>query len=236
MKLSELAFACYIYTVTSQDDRTYRTFLKVTDNQPDLTKAKHREELLKWLNTWQCRQFATKYHGLASNEIKEWHKKWRSLLPDPQARLHDLSDDALEKVNSAYLSLVQRKASYRTRKDGNEDIVRIGKTGASKILFGIRPKSLVAWDDPIRQKLITDKQIPLAEDKSYLEFLRFVRREIESLEENCRENGFTISDVPALIGKKESKLLKLIDEYHWITITGGYKVPPPDLAKWQSWK
>ena len=76
MKLSELAFACYIYGQMSDYDSSYLHFLEATNHALDLKVAEHRIELLKWLNKWGCRQFAKIYYHLASEEIETWYEEF----------------------------------------------------------------------------------------------------------------------------------------------------------------
>jgi len=69
MRLSELAFACFVYAQFTNYDDSYLSFLQAIGHRLDPANSKHRRALLAWLNLWGCRQFAIEYHGLASSEV-----------------------------------------------------------------------------------------------------------------------------------------------------------------------
>jgi hypothetical protein len=44
------------------------------------------------------------------------------------------------------------------------------------------------------------------------------------------------SAVPKILEREDSTLVKLLDEYNWITITQGHKVPTKaELERWLRW-
>jgi len=232
MKLSELAFACYIYSRMSNYDSAYRDFLKNTHPAPDLRLAEHRIELLKWLNKWGCRQFATDYRNLASDEIKVWYEECNAMLSSPNKTLLELSDSEIASTSIAYERLADRTASKRNVKNKNAFIVLVGPTGAAKILFAIRPKALLPWDEPIRRKFRLD-----GSSNSYVTFLGITKEKLEALDRACRRNGYDLSNLPKVVGRPGSSLVKLIDEYLWVTITKRCPLPPGDtLSKWATWQ
>ena len=48
--------------------------------------------------------------------------------------------------------------------------------------------------------------------------------------------GVSRSQLPAIIGRSESTLPKIVDEYFWVTITLGFAVPKvSDLQTWTRW-
>lgn len=232
MRLSELAFACYVYKKMTDDDSSYRHFLKETNHAPDLGIAKHRIELLKWLNEWGCRQFAKSYHDMASDEIRAWYEESNALLPPPYKTLLELSDVDISSASVAYERLTERTASKRSKKNGGKSNIRIGPTGASKVLFAIRPNALIPWDAPIREQFERDG---LA--KSYTGYLGWAQAELEELGEACERNGYNLSSLPELIGGPDSSIAKLIDEYLWVTITRNRPAPTDEiLTRWANWE
>jgi hypothetical protein len=65
---------------------------------------------------------------------------------------------------------------------------------------------------------------------------RKVRNQLEDISHDCRRNGFELSDLPKILGRSESSLPKLIDEYHWVTITRGCPAPgSEELKRWMAW-
>ncbi len=231
MRLAELAFACYIYSHMSDYDSSYVVFQENTMPQLDLNLEQHRMSLLKWLNSWGCRQFAREYHPLACDEILTWYQEGVSSMFPEDATLLSLSDEDLEQVEHAYARLISRIASRRRLSGGNEINVEIGPTGASKILFALRPLALIPWDDPIRREFNLDGSA-----HSYTNFLRNVRVSLGELEQICREKGLTIADLPHLLGRPTSSIAKMIDEYFWVTITRRCPAPPEvEISRWATW-
>lgn len=231
MRLSEFAIACYIYSHISDYDTSYRRFLKATNNAPDLRIDEHRLELLKWLNMWGCWQFAKDHHGLASDEIRDWFEEARTWLFTADKTLLEISERQIESASAAYEKLAKRTASIRTNKSGGKFNVLVGPTGAAKILFAIRPKSLVPWDDPIRKRLGLDGSA-----NSYVVYLGIVRAKLEELDEACERNGYNLSDLPELVNRPTSSLVKLVDESFWATMTRQWSAPTKEtLARWATW-
>lgn len=232
MKLGDLAFACYIYSHISDYDKSYRRLVNETKPHLDPHSERHQMILLEWLNEWGCRQFAKEYHSLAAREIEEWYEGIGSQLFPPHKTLLSFTDNHFALAEYAYARLVNRTASYRELSDRGESRVEIGPTGAAKILFALCPDALPPWDDPIRAELGLDGSAP-----SYCTYLRDVRELLEDLSRACNEQGFSIDDLPEIIGRPESSLVKLIDEYFWVTISR--RCPPPsdcDVMRWAKWR
>ena len=230
MKLYELAFACFIYSNFSDYDKSYLEFLRKVQHQPDLLNRRHLDSLVIWLNKWGCRQFAVKDYGLACSEISTWYKQFAGLLCDSKKNLWDLQDTELTTVANAYEVLSCKKASFRKGKKGRF-CVSVGPTGASKILFALRQNALIPWDDPIREYYNYD-----GSGASYSAYLNKVKGLIIELSVECEKNGFALEQLPAQLGRKTSSVIKLIDEYHWITITSGWQMPEIGVfKKWARW-
>jgi len=227
MNLSELAFACFVYGGLSDYDESYLRFLKSTDGSADLGNPHHRDALLGWLNRWGCRQFAIEYHEQASGEILSWHNEYSPTLFPRDKNLWELSEHELASAGAAYESLSSRIASYRKR-NGDKSPVKFGPTGAAKILFAVRPRALLPWDDSIRESRGYDDS-----QASYLSFLRSAKSVLQELATSCQRNGFQLADLPQLLGRPYSTVAKLIDEYHWVTITKNCSPPDPDT--FQCW-
>jgi len=230
MKLFDLAFACYIYRYKA-DDKSYLGFLKGTDYKPDLSRQDHRFLLIEWLRNWGCRQFAKEYDALVSEEIKDWYKNFKSFLPKSTKNLIELSPNEIDDACIAYENLKERTASKR--KIGKRiSKVRIGATGAAKALFILRPDSLILWDSPIRENLKLD-----GESESYKKYLYRAISDLQELEKDCRKAHISFSGLPKELGRPNSSLVKMVDEYYWITETNGFVIPTSsDLADWSKWK
>ncbi|MFX0139332.1 MAG: hypothetical protein ACFFDN_37170, partial [Candidatus Hodarchaeota archaeon] len=130
----------------------------------------------------------------------------------------------------AFNSLSKIIASKRIQK--NKEIeVKIGSTGAAKILFVIRPKALIPWDKKIRKKFNFKES-----GESYVEFLSQIKSILENLEIECKNFGFSLDDLPKKIGRPNSTVPKLIDEYYWVMITNpNSKLDPEIFRRWIQW-
>lgn len=231
MKLGELAFACYIYGRMSDYDSSYKRLLDATRPEIDLKSNQHLLALLKWLNDWGCRQFAKEYHTLAAKEIEEWYAELSQQLISKDATILSLTDESIKSVERAYADLVVRTASYRKSSSGRKSRVEVGPTGTAKILFALRPTALLPWDDPIREEFGLDGSA-----HSYGVYLRVARDYLEELSHDCKQNGFDLTDLPVKLGRPDSSIAKLIDEYFWVTISRKCPAPSSDELKcWVSW-
>ena len=230
MNLYELAFGCHVYAGVTDYDQSYRKFLEATIRKPDLSVAEHRTALLRWLNKWGCRQFDKDHHDDAAKEILTWYSQCNSKLIPPDQHLWELTDADLAFVKDAYEDLSKRTVGYKLR---NGKFVRstIGPTGTAKILFAIRPKAFIPWDDAIREKHRYDSPA-----YSYLAYLKQVKNTIGNLQKACQVHFIEVTDLPRLFGRLDSTVVKLIDEYYWVTLARKCSPPPTDtLRLWIDW-
>lgn len=230
VNLYELAFSCYIYNNFTSFNQTFTDFFSAIENKLNLTDKKHRQLLISWLNKWGCRQFAIEYHNEASEIIAKWHAEVDlDVIPSEKA-LWELDNRELEAIIPIYDSLVEKTASHKAR-HGKNLRISVGPTGASKILFALRPEIAVPWDEAIRGGLGYDGR-----GASYINYLQRIRADVESLDIVCRKEGIALSEVPRVIGRDDSTLVQLIGEYYWMTETR--KLYPPELpilSQWCKW-
>lgn len=228
--LLELYLEHYFYLLFMKDDKAYRDFLDATGGQPDLSIQEHGEALLYWLRKWGCRQFATAYTDSSLAEIRSWHEQFSKKLPSFDMQLLSINDEKMmNDIATAYDDLCKRIASQQTR--NNEDIgIRIGHTGASKILFALRPNSLPPWDGPIRKatlKVIQNQEGNgrLTENgQSYAQFMCYLQDILRDFTTKCIQHGIALQDVPEKFGcDRQTSLLKILDEHLWVTqsLSGG---------------
>lgn len=230
MKLVELAIACFFYDAFTRYDESLTAFQKQMPDSLDLHDARHRKELLTWLNKWQCRQFATDFHDLASREIHKWYRRFQSSLFSPERGILELTEEDFASLAPAYDELTECLASYRKR-GAKSDPVRVGPAGAAKTLFALRPKALPPWDESIRGALGFDKT-----SASYIAFVKGTRDTLKQLQAECVTRGFDLVDLPAKLRRPISSLPKLIDEYNWVTITRQVALPDAKtLNRWADW-
>lgn len=229
MKLYEIAIASFIFNSITGFNNAYLDLLKETDGEPDLSVDTHRLEILKWLNKWGCRQFKKDFHKYASNQLYEWYQENKDLLPNRDINIWKLVD--FDSIGKLFISLSSRVAAYRKRNE-TEIAASFGPTGASKILFAVRPKSLILWDIPMRKKF------QLSSDaEGYIAYLKKVISSCKELEEQCKKNNFSLEEFPEIIKRPNITMPKLIDEYHWITVTRNFKIPDSKIFKeWLNFK
>ena len=231
MKLGELAFACHIFGLMSDYDSPYKQFLNSTYPVIDLRSTVHLIALLKWLNAWGCRQFAIESHELAANEIKEWYGEFNQYLLSEDVTILTLTAENIAMVERAYAGLVVRTASYRKLSGDRKSQERVGPTGTAKILFALRPNALIPWDGAMRDEFDLD-----GSSHSYGKYLRKVRNDLEEVSRECNQNGFDLKDLPTRLGRSNSSITKLIDEYYWVTVTRRCTAPSKeDLKIWMDW-
>jgi len=232
MNLYELAFACYMYKFMAGFDESYTDYLSTTQNSTNLSLINHREALLAWLNKWGCRQFAQKSHEIASQEILLWYSEYEGVLLNYKNRkIQELSDAELTNIPEMFDGLSGKKASIVNNKNNSALIKTVGPTGAAKILFAIEPDVFIPWDIPMREKFGYD-----GSGNSYVEYLKYVKGMINEIRQECSNYSVSIEDLPDHIDRPQSSLTKLIDEYHWITITKRCEPPARHtLDEWCAW-
>ncbi len=230
MNLYELAFTCYIYNFSTSFNQTYIELQKKTGGSVDLVQEAHRKDLIVWLNKWGCRQFALDYHKEASKELLAWYKEGHIEKLPGSKKLWDLNDQELDQVGYIFDSLICKIAS-RPVKGGKEIPRTFGPTGASKILFALRPNIAVPWDSYIRKGLGYS-----GTGSSYVDYLKRLIEEIEELKKSCIENGHYLHEVPNIIGRDGSTIPQLAGEYFWVIETK--KCYPPEqhiIQNWAQW-
>lgn len=219
MNLNELASACQLYNDKTNFDASYITFLNSINNNLNLNNHEHRKELLVWLNKWACRQFALNYHETSSTLIQNWYNEFNHLLPSKDRNIWELSEKDFNLILILYEKLKKLEASKRNVYSEKISI-SVGPTGSSKILFAIRPKSLIPWDGAMRDDFREGDS-----GFAYIEYIKKANELIRDLIIQCRNNNFEINELPKKINRPYSTIPKLIDEYNWVTITKGWTVP-----------
>jgi hypothetical protein len=228
--LAELAFACFLYNCFTNFNDTYLEFCEGTKQSPDFSDLDHIKKLLIWLNDWGCRQFALDYHDLASKEIKAWFESHKGELPSEGLCLRNMNEDDFAKAGKLYGSLMSKTASKKAR-NGRELTITVGPTGAAKILFAIRPNAFVPWDIPMRNGLGYGNS-----PADYTGYLKYIQSVLGIVNEFCKEKGFEITELPEKLGRKNSPVTMLIDEYLWIKLTRKCPLPEEkDFKCWASW-
>ena len=223
IRLSHLAFACYVYIGMTNYDKTYKEFLDKTSPIFDMQNASHRAVLLKWLNDWGCRQFELNSHDKISEKLGSWFTNYRGTSFETK-KLIDLSNEEVTDAAKVYYALEKlRIPCSRGEKT-------VGPTGASKILFAMRRDSYPIWDNAMR-KVYRNRGC-----STYEEYMKQSREELKELSEECQRHGVELSELPSRLNREGESLLKLLDEYRWVFITRGLLRPSvKDFRDWYEW-
>jgi len=227
--LSKLAVAGLMFNSLTPYNKSLALFRKATGGSIDLANSEHRNALLKWLNDWGCRHLKKDQHQVASQSIFNWYQEVGASLFTNSKPLWELGKHELEVAAHAYGSLKDKTGARRVR-GGKKLEVHIGETAASKILFAIRPKAMMPWDEEMRKNSGCDGS-PL----SYAGYLSMIRDLTFHIDTLCRRGGFQIKDLPEKIGRPNLTVVALINEYAWVTKTRKVTLPSSEtLAQWAS--
>jgi hypothetical protein len=225
--LCKLALASTMYDSLTPFNYSLGRLNKATGGSIDLTNPEHRIALIKWLNDWGCRHLSKDQHQVASQSILDWYQTNCATLFNEKTPLWQLEDQEIETAAKAYGSLKDKTGARRVR-GGRKLEVHIGATAASKILFTIRPKALMPWDEAMRISFECD-----GSPKSYAGYLNTIRHLTLHIGVLCRNKGFQIDDLPQELGRPDSTVLALVNEYIWVTETRKCKLPSSHtLARW----
>jgi len=227
--LGKLAVASLLFNSLTPYNTSLRDFESDTGERLDLTTKEHRSALIHWLNDWGCRHLSKDYHALASDSIVEWHEANSTSLFTDQKPLWQLEDFEVEIAARAYGSLKDKTGAWRVR-GGSKRKVHIGPTAASKVLFAIRPKALMPWDEAMRVAFKCD-----GSPESYSDYLITIKNITLHIGDLCRNKGFQIDDLPQKLGRPNSTVLALVNEYIWVTVTRKVELPSSEtLTQWAS--
>ena len=84
------------------------------------------------------------------------------------------------------------------------------------------------WDDAMRREFDCD-----GSPESYEKFLGIVRGLAHEVAALCQKNGFPIQSLPQELGRSDSTVVALLNEYIWVTVSAECKLPPQEtLARW----
>jgi hypothetical protein len=162
-----------------------------------------------WLNAWGCR---LRYPRAGEPDpfdrgLARWWRRVGSALIGSQARLTDLTDEQIGYAAECYADLAALPIAL------GEGARSLGPTAASKLLYALRPASLMPWDAAIAQHLHGGRDAA-----AYARHLRLGRRWARRIlaEAGCDEAA--LADV---LGHPDRTLAKMLDDYCYLTITRG---------------
>lgn len=224
MKLFPLAYTCRLYREVAQFDDAYQTVRRAFGRDPDLASVDQQDALMRFLNDWRCRISEENFPALKAR-LRNWAVSWIQSLPAPDRDIRSLTPAERTEVGASYAELLKLGAG-----------LRLQHTAAAKTLHALRPETLPIWDSAIRDEF--ERKVPKrrAPGQCYSDFLRHVANELDELEQDAKRLEYSLADVPRLVERQGNPLVKLVDEFYWITITTRHTIPHRDeLTKWLSW-
>ncbi len=137
--------------------------------------------------------------------VAGWWERWRAELPAHDTWMADLTDEQVEVMGECFADLASVPAAQTRSVRG------LGSTAASKMLFALRPNTVMPWDEMIALRLHGAR-----DGAAYTRHLVLGRAWARDL---LAEAGI---DEPALareLGRPGRSLAKMIDEYCYLVVT-----------------
>lgn len=195
---------------------TLKAFRDKTGSAPNLLNPEHARALLQWLNKWGCRITKGSFDSILP-KLADFFQKWARQFP--RAELQNLQAHHLDALAGAYSDLLA--------------IDEFGPTSAAKALFALCPHAAMPWDAAIQAAFGLSGR----EREKYRSMLVLSRREAETLIADAARCA--VGDIRSLLnmtGTHALTLPKLLDEYHWVTITRRHQIPNcEELKQWAGW-
>ena len=225
--LCKLALASALYDSLTPFNRSLARLNEATDGDVDLINDSHRGALLKWLNDWGCRHLSEDQHDVAAASILEWYQTDGVSLFAEEKSLWQV-EDAEVRIAARIYGTLKDKTGAECIIGQRKRRIHIGPTAASKILFAIRSKALMPWDEAMRIGFECDGSL-----ESYFKYIVQIRDLTSRISNLCGNKGFQIDDLPRKLGRPNSTVLALVNEYIWVTVTRKVELPSSDtLAGW----
>jgi len=186
-------------------DRNLAKFRETTGGSPDVSIEAHRVAMLYWLNSWLCR-IGYQRDGEPDkfgDSLIAWQHEYGSSLPS--APLTALNTSDIKVIADAYDDLRAKPATPRRS---------IAPTAAAKILFVVRPETIPPWD-----RKIAFGTVGGVTKSHFAEHITQGNRWAVGI--HAEAEARSISNIPTHVGRPNSSLAKIWDEWHYLTITRG---------------
>lgn len=223
MTLYELAYACRLYR--DQFDAAYDQMREAMGQNPDLASQAQQDTLMRFLNDWGCR-IAEKNFPILKMRLQQWAAMWVTQLPDVGRDIRTLDESERAKMGAAYEALLHLGAGLHFQ-----------DTAAAKTLHALRPLVLPIWDAKIKGWFIDRYGFSKRRaGQVYSDFLHHIADEISDLEVDVVRLGYSLGDISKLVHGSRGSLVKLVDEYYWVTVTDGRAIPTRvQVEQWFRW-
>jgi hypothetical protein len=209
--LADLRRTATVFNGFANVDKSWLRLVEETAPAIDLSRVEHRTLILRWLNSWGCRIRYPREGEPApfDSSIAAWWETWHRALP--ATGLAGLTDHEIAALGDAYADLTAVEVSAgRARR-------ALGPTAAAKALYALRPNAIMPWDAAIAAALHGGR-----DGTAFAEHLRLGREWATLI---IAEADVDEQRLPALIGRPQIPLAKLLDEYLYVTITMSPAVP-----------
>lgn len=205
--IASLQHAVDEFGVYQGPERSWLAFTAATAPAADFTRAAHRKAAHAWLNAWTCR---IRYPRPGEPDVfgvglSTWWRKWRTALPPLDVPLAELTDEQTDAAGACFAALAASPAAQ------TKSVRSFGPTAAAKLMYALRPKALLPWDDLIATTLHGAR-----DSGAYTAHLRLGRAWALAL---LTESAADESALCARLGRPGRTLAKLLDEYCYIVYT-----------------
>ncbi len=182
--------------------------LRAATGTLDLSVPAHRDALHRWLNSWGCRiRYPREGEPDAFGAgLAAWWERHHAL---PDAPLAALGPREVSRLAKAYAELAAVPVGRRS----------LGPTAASKALYALRPASVMPWDAAIADRLHGAR-----DGAAFARHLRTGGAWARAV--LAEAGGLHEAALCAELGRPEVSLAKILDEYLYVTITYGARIPP----------
>jgi len=204
-------------TVDEPFDRTLASGRADIGEVCDPANPFHARLMRNWLNKWLCRiglPGADEPDDFATSLAAWWHGI-EPTLPSPELTLAKLSPSQLEAIAGTFGDLKTRLA-FRNRHGVERSM---GSTASAKVLYFVRPLSVTAWDDRIAGHVGCDRS-----SKGYLLHLEKCHEWAQDVVQAAADEGIPEDRIGLEIGRPDSSVAKLLDEYLYHVITRRWQI------------
>ena len=192
-------------------DRTLASARLAIGDHCDPSNRAHAVALRGWLNKWICHirvPEAGESDPFVAN-LAEWWPSAERQLPDESLTLARLTDHNLDAIASAYGTLQGRTAAVNRSGQART----FAPTATSKILYFVRPQAVTPWDKAI------SRHVPGHGAAAFRAHLEVCRSFGQELIQEAALGGLTEAEIGPSLGRPDSSVAKLIDEWLYQTIT-----------------
>jgi hypothetical protein len=188
-------------------DRSWAVLARATAPGLDPLLPDHRHALRIWLNAWGCR---LRYPRPGEQDpfdlgVADWWSRWGTALVAARRRLARLTDQEIRYAADCYEDLATRPVAL------GRSVRTLGPTAASKLLYALRPASLMPWDAAIAEYLHGSRDATA--------YARHQRLGREWARRILDEAGGDEAALASALGHPDRSLAKMLDDYCYVVIT-----------------